>query len=554
MSHLDYNNNMIIDRDMNDHGDPDDGGDGEGVWSPDIEACFQEALELFPPCGRRKHILQEDGNGKMYGRNELIARHIKIHTGKSRTRKQVSSHIQVLARRKAKTDGTSSSSTGMPSPSSAISLNSDTAICDGQMQQHHHHNNNRFFDVWMDRPIVTQKIRLVEFSAFIEYPQVNYQAISNNLVSIDAAAATHLKSHQQQQTDISRIQNVMQRMGVSAQHHSVHPTPGSPFSVGNVSHLTQTGPTHPLGSNHQLTAQFNQASYMTNNNLYNHNHTNANNNIINVDNNNSNANSLQLSTNYQSINQQRSIDAASVGHHQISHQQQFSQNNTTHHHHHHHHNQQHNQAQTVSITRHSYIKIDYSQPHFRQQANNRLVESININQIFDKFPELEGLFHVGQPDAFFLVKFWADIDSDSECDVGDQNAFFGYSSQFETSEPYRDITCSTKICSYGKPLLEKVEKIESVHNPANGRHSLNINRSPMCPFMVEFIRKLRQVPTLSLMNSVLENFTVLQVITSKSTSEVLLCLAYVFEILPPTRNGDHHSTGHQYNVYKLTKD
>ena len=82
---------------------------------------------------------------------------------------------------------------------------------------------------------------------------------------------------------------------------------------------------------------------------------------------------------------------------------------------------------------------------------------------------------------------------------------------FESTEPIT-ISCSTKVCSFGSQVVEKVET-EHGRYESNGKYVYRIEGSPMCEYMITFINKLKQLPEKSLQNSVLENFSVLQVIS-----------------------------------------
>ncbi len=79
-------------------------------------------------------------------------------------------------------------------------------------------------------------------------------------------------------------------------------------------------------------------------------------------------------------------------------------------------------------------------------------QPIDVRQIQDKYPQKKGglkeLFEKGPQEAFFLVKFWADLNTNISDDVG---SFYGVSATYESSENMT-IQCSTKVCSFGKQV------------------------------------------------------------------------------------------------------
>ncbi|XP_032045118.1 transcriptional enhancer factor TEF-3 [Aythya fuligula] len=396
--------------------------DAEGVWSPDIEQSFQEALAIYPPCGRRKIILSDEG--KMYGRNELIARYIKLRTGKTRTRKQVSSHIQVLARRKAR---------------EIQAKLKDQAAKDKAMQS-------------MATMSSAQIISATAFHskmALPGLPRPAYPAVSGFW------------------------QGPLPGQAGSSQ--DVKPFSQQPYAVQPP--LPLPGFESPAGLSPSPSVPAWQGRRVASSKLW----------------------MLEFSA---FLEQQQDQD---------------------------------------TYNKHLFVHIGQSSPSY----NDPYLEAVDIRQIYDKFPEKKGglkeLFERGPANAFFLVKFWADLNTNIE---DESRSFYGVSSQYESPENMV-ITCSTKVCSFGKQVVEKVETEYARYE--NGHYSYRIHRSPLCEYMINFIHKLKHLPEKYMMNSVLENFTILQVVTNRDTQETLLCIAYVFEVSASDHGAQHH-------IYRLVKD
>ncbi|BES91455.1 Transcriptional enhancer factor [Nesidiocoris tenuis] len=399
--------------------------DAEGVWSPDIEQSFQEALAIYPPCGRRKIILSDEG--KMYGRNELIARYIKLRTGKTRTRKQVSSHIQVLARRKLR-----------------------------EIQAK--------LKVVVPTDHAAKEKALQTMSSMSSAQIVSATAIHNKAAGLASLGITtpvsYPTSFWQPGLQPGTSQDVKPFSSTST-YPTGKPVGSVPGSAGELG-----VPAPPPWEGRAIATH-----------------------------------KLRLVEFSAFMEQQREPD--------IYHKHLFV---------------------------HIGGPASYSDP---------ILESVDVRQIYDKFPEKKGglkeLYDKGPQSSFFLVKFWADLNINIQDESG---AFYGVTSQYESNENMT-ISCSTKVCSFGKQVVEKVETEYARFE--NGRFIYRIHRSPMCEYMINFIHKLKHLPEKYNKNSVLENFTILQVVTNRETQETLLCTAYVFEVSTSEHGAQHH-------IYRLIKD
>ncbi|XP_031989115.1 transcriptional enhancer factor TEF-5 isoform X4 [Corvus moneduloides] len=404
--------------------------DAEGVWSPDIEQSFQEALAIYPPCGRRKIILSDEG--KMYGRNELIARYIKLRTGKTRTRKQVSSHLQVLARRKSRE--------------------------------------------------IQSKLKAMNLD------QVSKDKALQSMASMSSA---QIVSASVLQNKLSPPPPLPQAVFSAAPRFWSGPIPGQPGPSQDIKPFAQ--PAYPI----QPPMPPSLASYEP-------------------------LAPLPPAASAVPVWQDRTIASAKLRLLEYSAFMEVPRD-----------------AETYS--KHLFVHIGQTNPSY----SDPLLEAVDIRQIYDKFPEKKGglkeLYERGPQNSFFLVKFWADLNSTIQDGPG---TFYGVSSQYSSAENMT-ITVSTKVCSFGKQVVEKVET--EYARLENGRFVYRIHRSPMCEYMINFIHKLKHLPEKYMMNSVLENFTILQVVTNRDTQETLLCIAFVFEVSTSEHGAQHH-------VYKLVKD
>uniref|UniRef100_A0A1I8F339 TEA domain-containing protein n=1 Tax=Macrostomum lignano TaxID=282301 RepID=A0A1I8F339_9PLAT len=130
------------------------------------------------------------------------------------------------------------------------------------------------------------------------------------------------------------------------------------------------------------------------------------------------------------------------------------------------------------------------------------MESVDQSQIADKFPAKRGPT-TSLTRGRSRRPSWSKSGRISNTTLPEDHPGNMYESQESMN-----LSFSTKVCSFGKQVVEKVEKHISPHSE-NGKYIYQNERIPMCEYMINFISKLRQLPEKFMMNSVLSRTSLL---------------------------------------------
>lgn len=161
----------------------------------------------------------------------------------------------------------------------------------------------------------------------------------------------------------------------------------------------------------------------------------------------------------------------------------------------------HSYSEISSISQHDLLRLNTNDPYMKNLSH---FETIFIDQIDDKFDGLKALFDSHPQGSFFLVKFWVDLPPPfARKSMGPTDESFMTAYSFSSCF-YQPILVSTRIYSFGKQVLEKIESTEYPQADRCDRFIHRFHRSPLCDYTMQFIQKLRSLSNVSLMNTVLE--------------------------------------------------
>ncbi|KAI6218549.1 TEA domain-containing protein [Aphelenchoides fujianensis] len=127
------------------------------------------------------------------------------------------------------------------------------------------------------------------------------------------------------------------------------------------------------------------------------------------------------------------------------------------------------------------------------QFSEEPLETIPLEVVKEKFPPVLGeLFRKGPPDAFFLVKCWANVEFD--IDDNDQSCLYAVDSFYDSPENF-ELSISSRVCSFRTTPVEKVEVYSAIEGsgPAPQTFQYRLEKSPMCEYMAIFMRKLKSL-------------------------------------------------------------